>query len=49
LNDANLGEWANTVRKIKTAYPDAKIIIPGHGDMGDISLLNYTIELFSRH
>lgn len=46
LNDANLGEWANTVREIKATYPDLKIVVPGHGASGDKSLLNYTIQLF---
>ncbi|MBT8184938.1 MAG: subclass B1 metallo-beta-lactamase, partial [Eudoraea sp.] len=49
LNDANTEEWASTVRKIKSAYPDLEIIVPGHGKWGDITLLNYTIKLFSTH
>jgi len=47
LNDANLEEWTNTVGAIKSAYPNLKIIVPGHGPPGDISLLNYTMRLFS--
>ncbi len=47
LDDADITEWANTVSKIKEAYPNLKIVIPGHGDPGDSSLLDYTIELFS--
>ena len=47
LNDANLEDWANTVQKIKAAFPNLKVIIPGHGASGDISLLDYTIQLFS--
>lgn len=46
LNDANLQEWSNTVLKIKQKYPDIEIVVPGHGDAGNISLLDYTIELF---
>jgi metallo-beta-lactamase class B len=46
LGDANVAEWSNTVEKIKKAYPDVKIIIPGHGEYGDRKLLDYTINLF---
>lgn len=46
LADANIKEWSNTVSKIKEAYPEVKIVIPGHGDYGNIDLLDYTISLF---
>lgn len=46
LNDANVNEWSNTVRKIKTKYGIAKTVIPGHGKAGDQDLLDFTIELF---
>ena len=48
LADANLAEWSNTVKKIKSAYPQLKVVIPGHGEFGDRSLLDYTINLFSQ-
>jgi len=47
LADANVKEWANTIQKVKMAYPDAKIVIPGHGKFGGVDLLNYTIDMFS--
>lgn len=46
LGDANVAAWSNTVRKVKKAYPDVKIIIPGHGAYGNKKLLDYTIRLF---
>lgn len=46
LGDANVLEWANTVERVKKEYPNAKIIIPGHGSFGDTQLLDYTIQLF---
>lgn len=46
LGDANVAEWSNTVEKVKAAYPNVKIVIPGHGDYGDGKLLDYTIKLF---
>ena len=46
LGDANLQAWSSTVEQVKKAFPEAEIIIPGHGAHGDTSLLNYTIQLF---
>lgn len=46
LGDANVPEWPNTVEKIKKAYPNVKIVIPGHGEYGDGKLLDFTIGLF---
>ena len=46
LGDANVAEWPATVEKVKKAYPNVKIVIPGHGDYGNQSLLDYTIKLF---
>ena len=46
LGDANVAEWSNTAEKVKAQYPNVKIVVPGHGNYGDIKLLNYTIKLF---
>ncbi len=46
LEDANIKEWSNTVEKIKAAYPNLKLVIPGHGEPGGINLLDYTAEMF---
>lgn len=46
LADANIIDWATTVEKVKKEYPNAKIIIPGHGKYGNQKLLDYTIKLF---
>lgn len=46
LGDSNISEWSATVEKVKRQYPDVKTVIPGHGDYGDLKLLDYTIALF---
>ncbi|MCL1937043.1 MAG: subclass B1 metallo-beta-lactamase [Candidatus Azobacteroides sp.] len=46
LADANVEEWAETVRKVKKKYPKVKKVIPGHGKIGGTELLDYTINLF---
>lgn len=48
LEDANIHDWSNTVRRVKTKYSNAEIIVPGHGKYGGHDLLNYTIELFNK-
>ena len=48
LGDANEKAWSGTVETIKRAYPSIKTVIPGHGEPGDIALLDYTIRLFSQ-
>jgi metallo-beta-lactamase class B len=46
LGDANVAAWSGTVEKIKQAYPNVNIIVPGHGECGSQKLLDYTIKLF---
>lgn len=46
LGDANLAEWSKTVEKVKKAYPNLNIVVPGHGGFGNTNLLDYTINLF---
>lgn len=46
LGDANVDEWSATVRRVKKAFPKAKHVVPGHGEAGGSSLLDYTRKLF---
>ena len=46
LAEANTREWAETVKKVKLKYPKTKKVIPGHGKLGGIELLDGTIKLF---
>lgn len=46
LADANVGSWSQTAAKVKKKYGDAVWAIPGHGKVGGIELLDYTIEMF---
>ncbi|MGY6647326.1 subclass B1 metallo-beta-lactamase [Wenyingzhuangia sp. IMCC45574] len=49
LGDANTKEWSKTVAKIKTAYPNLQIVVPGHGKEGGMGLLDYTIQMFENN
>ncbi|MBS1580631.1 MAG: subclass B1 metallo-beta-lactamase [Bacteroidetes bacterium] len=46
LGDANVAAWSATVERVKAEYPDAVIVVPGHGAPGTRELLDYTIKLF---
>lgn len=46
--EANVSEWPNTARAIEQAFPEAMIVVPGHGKRGGRELLTYTVKLFSR-
>lgn len=47
LGDADVEQWPQTLGKVKVAFPDAQIVVPGHGAPGGTELLDYTIELFT--
>lgn len=44
--DADLEAWPTTLKKVLGTFPDARIVIPGHGDAGDLTLVYHTLELF---
>ena len=48
LEDANVSAWSTTVAKVKRTFPNIKTVIPGHGKVGDASLLDYTIKMFKQ-
>ncbi|MCO7546846.1 PST family subclass B1 metallo-beta-lactamase [Pseudomonas nitrititolerans] len=43
--DAVVSEWAASAERLQHRYPDAQIVIPGHGVPGDVSLLEHTRKL----
>jgi metallo-beta-lactamase class B len=45
--DADLAEWPKSVRKVLEKYKDSKIVVPGHGECGDIRLLHHTLQLLA--
>ena len=45
LSDAKIDEWLPTIRKVRARFPDAKIVIPGHGQIGGKELLEHTEKL----
>lgn len=45
IADGDLNEYPNTLGKIIDRFPEAKIVIPGHGAFGGFELLTHTKNL----
>jgi metallo-beta-lactamase class B len=48
-DDANPGAWEATLLNVKKRFPDAKIVVPGHGQPGDLSLIDHTIGIVEKY
>lgn len=46
--DANVTEWSNTIERVAVKFPDAKVVVPGHGSYGGMELLEFTAKLFKQ-
>lgn len=44
-NDAVISAWYGAAETLQSRYGDAKLVIPGHGKVGDVSLLEHTRKL----
>ncbi|RYZ24762.1 MAG: subclass B1 metallo-beta-lactamase, partial [Sphingobacteriales bacterium] len=49
LADANLNEWANSIRRVKIRFGTAKIVVPGHEGWSDPKSLDHTLRLLEKH
>jgi len=45
MSDGDLTAYPATLKSVKAAYPNAKIVIPGHGDWGGPGLIDHTLKL----
>lgn len=43
--DGDLKAYPTTIQKVIDKFPNAKIVIPGHGNFGGIELLTHTLKL----
>ena len=43
--DADLAEWPTSVERIQKHYPEAEVVIPGHGLPGGLDLLQHTANV----
>jgi metallo-beta-lactamase class B len=45
--DAVLADWPASVANIRRKYANAAIVVPGHGQWGNLSLLDHTLKLLN--
>ncbi len=43
--DGDLQAYPTTLQRVRAAYPQAKIVVPGHGQWGGPELIDYTLKL----
>ena len=46
--EAELEKWPDSLEKLRKTFPEARIVVPGHGNAGNLSLIDHTLSLFSR-
>lgn len=49
IADADLTAWPQSLQRVKAAFPQIRLLVPGHGDIGDAGLLDYSLQLFKAH
>jgi len=47
--DGDVSSWSASVDALEARFPEAEIVVPGHGDAGDRALLAHTRYLVSTH
>jgi metallo-beta-lactamase class B len=47
--DGNIEEWPLSLERVMEKYKNAEIVVPGHGDSGDISLIEHTIMIIKEN
>jgi glyoxylase-like metal-dependent hydrolase (beta-lactamase superfamily II) len=45
--EADMQAWPLTVAKVQAQFPQMKMVVPGHGKVGDKALLTHTIALLN--
>jgi metallo-beta-lactamase class B len=46
--DGDLITYSGTIEKILQKFPDARVVIPGHGEYGGVELIRHTKELSNK-
>ena len=47
--EADLDYWDDAVNAVAKRFPDADVIVPGHGEPGGRGLLSHTLTLLDMH
>lgn len=49
LSHADLASWPAAIRRIQAEYPEAEVVVPGHGVPGGLELLDHTLAVLKAH
>ncbi len=49
LGDAVVDGWPASLERLLARYPDARIVVPGHGAAGGLEAVRHTLDLVRRH
>lgn len=47
VSDANLQTWAESLAWVKATYPEADLVVPGHGKGADLRLIDHTMNMLA--
>lgn len=47
-DDGDINEYPNTLKRILAKFPEARIVVPGHGNWGGIELIHHNLKLSSK-
>ncbi|MGV2873384.1 hypothetical protein [Colwellia sp. E150_009] len=45
IEDAVIKDWPDSIQQVINKYPNIKMVVPGHGNIGGINLLKHTTKL----
>jgi metallo-beta-lactamase class B len=45
---ADIKAWEQGLQKLLSRYPEAEYVVPGHGEIGGVELIEHTLELVRR-
>ena len=49
VGDADMAAWPVSLGKLLERYPEARMVVPGHGACGDLSLVRHTIDVCKQY
>ncbi len=49
VDDGNVREWPKSLRKVQERYRRAAIVVPGHGEPGDLALIEHSIRILEQY
>ena len=47
-DESDINKWPDSIKAVQERYPDAEVVVPGHGQWGDKGLLDYTLSILEK-